>query len=280
MVQSGERVPVATSGELQIDGIGGEWWACARREQEAVRAGHRINYGLTVEDFSEGYAAIAYANACGVVMDSVLDVTWSTFGMWDHERIAACHHALVEYLSANFGCIEWVLELGSKRGLHSHLMFDTTALADFTVEGLIRRYLILITDEEPIKDESGSTFHYRHGKGDVWAQWARFKYQMKGLSPYAVLPAGDGFVPLDKFVDIGAIPQGVFDVQRIGWSDGIGRAARAKWIDVLPDLSVRADGPQLYTDHFLNWHRQQTGQEHFEGEVLPRNARPTIFPPQ
>lgn len=284
--RGGDWVPVATTGRLPLPEAMDLWLENAATEAAADAAGQRVSHGITYSEFCDAYEAFAFANCCGVVLDTRVDVTWSTIGLVSEAMVARAHRAFLELLGVRLGQMTVSLtyvavhEVGTTRDLHTHYtMFVPPGLAKpfericaTSLAAAAKRTLNLARDSR--------TLNVDVGEQSVSSQWSRFRYVMKGVSPNAALPAAAGepvSIPLWQFAELGDHFgfQGHIAMPRVEISSSLAAvrraAARNEYPDI-PDMSVRASGPQLYGTRFWDWHRARTGQPHFEGELASRRA--------
>lgn len=289
--KKGDWVPVQTNGRIYVPGAAEVWLNLAEEEVRAVAAGEHIAAGITYPQFCDAYEAFAVANCCGLILDTRVDVSWSTIGIEGEERVRAAHEGFVGFLETGLrswqtplACVA-VLEVGPTRGLHTHYTLsvpvpaeEKEAAANAKVfEDMCERSLLFGARRSQLnKLPSMKTLNVEVGTGNLASQWERFRYVMKGLSRHATLPPApgvEGLVPLHSFAGLEKYlhHQGSIAGERVFISPGLG----AKWrgelrrrFPTMPNMSVLIDGPNLYRSQFLEWHQQAP-----EGtEILPRNA--------
>lgn len=176
---------------------------------------------VTQEQFEKAYKAIALANCQGCLMDSRMDVSWSTSGLKSDVDKA---EALRRFLEALHGWFDrrgeparviWVQERSKKMGLHTHFQLhvprelkeDFRRAAPKMLETAMKRSLVTKGPVKTLKMEirRGSAF-----VGDVRTQWIKFRYLMKGRT------GRQGDVPfkrlgVSRFLDEGAVSAWLVD---------------------------------------------------------------------
>lgn len=222
---------------------------------------------ISAAEFCAAYRALAFANCQGFIMDTTLDVTWSLHGVTTEEAVATRQSELLwligTWLKERHLPIfsVWVLEVGPTYGLHSHIVIHMPArleaeFRDFVAQGLT--HLLCV----PLRDaEESTTFKLQARGGEVtFAQWQRFRYMLKGIDPWAIVPGNDQLPdqPLMKVASLDYHSQGTIRRPRLGISPDIGDAAQRRWQTVvdLPDMEITVDTPPRYNDFFLHWHDQ------------------------
>lgn len=275
-------MPVSTTGRLSIPGAAEAWLARAAHEAAEVAAGARVISGITYAQFCDAYEAFSYANARGLIMDTRVDVTWSSMGLLTEVDILAAHRSFIDLLAARFqqagmpfACVA-VFEVGATRGLHTHYTMHVPQSYYATAfEELCETTLICAVGRKLTKSDGNRTMNVDLGSSSIVSQWQRFRYVMKGVSPNAALPrqAGvNGTVPLHTFA--GLDPhfrfQGFIPFARVEVSDTLSSGRRAQQRQAcpeMPDMSVRTDGPQLYSPRCFEWYQAMRGNPIFGGTL-------------
>lgn len=280
-------VPFLTDGQLPIPGAAEHWFGQVALETRLAAAGEPVPHGITYRQFCDAYEAVAYANCSGLIMDTRVDVTWSTLGIVDADAIDKFETEFLSLLEIKFMRMGvpfiWyrVREVGRVRGLHSHFTLHVPRANTAVFESFCEVLLTTATGRKLRTDPNNKTVNIEVGRGDLESQWARLRYVMKGVSPYAVVPAAnadDGVVPLAAFAELDQTLEGMIVGSRVKVSANLAAANWAVERHELPDMLVRDGGPQLYTSRYLDWHRQRCGQGSFRGEFALRNAARLLVP--
>ena len=226
--------------------------------------GWGISRSLRWRQFVKGYEAIAFANCLGIVLDSSIDITWSMQGIHSDVVVAARQKAFLDAIRRWFerhdepAAYYWVLERGSRRGLHTHitlripphLVEEFNTYVNATLARVVKGPLVRTRTERTIMVKP------RAGRNLI-AQWNRFTYLMKALDK--TLIAFDRSNPVASprvanWTIINFRPQGEISVKRMGVSRFLDDATRRRWASVtdFPSMPIGDNGPPL-DDRYLQW---------------------------
>ncbi|RVT92992.1 hypothetical protein [Sphingomonas crocodyli] len=239
--------------------------------QEYKRAWEgRVTDAIGLTQFKRAYRAVAFANCLGLILNTKVDVTWSTVGVRNDAQIAQLQNQLLDVLRGWYrrkgvpAAWLWVLENGQTHGVHTHLFFHVPddQVIDFkSTNGFnefLRRRLQYIVKRPLLLTPDSKTVRISHVNGrQVGWQWERFRYMMKGLRVVdRRSPHSD---PTRRFAARGKLrlaDQGRVMGRRVGFSPLLQDRSIALWQqrNALPDLNVGHSGPIAYDGRFLAWY--------------------------
>ncbi len=263
-----------TEGDDRFSGISGSGYYATllgavlghtRREYERAWLGRGQTDSVSVLQFQKAYRAVAFANCMGLMMNTAVDIAWSTAGVEGDLAVTARQRDLLDALrrwcdrNGLPAAWIWVLEQGPKLGLHSHILMH---VPDEHVDKF-RQYATVTLSRLVVKrlanTKASKTLLIAHRWGNqITPQWLRFKYMMKGLTADSQLPARDEFENAIKFSERVAVrpkPQGQVRVKRLGVSRALDHAACKSWaaLNDFPSTQIRRDFEELYDDRYLRW---------------------------
>lgn len=230
--------------------------------------------GLTARQFNRLYEAVLFANCQAVVLNTMVTIAWSTFGLGHEVSVNKAHEAFL--ILFRHWCrdqrkvphaVIWVKERGKVLGLHSHLLVHVPPpfRREFYRWALRTVRSVAKGAETKLAFEANGprTLHIGENHADnVDAQWRMFRYLAKGVGPEELV----GLVSkehrgllLSEFAGLRASGQGEIIGKRAGWSTSLGEAAIARFSreEGLPlEFNDPSPGQNLYTDGALRWGRQ------------------------
>ncbi|WP_380789379.1 hypothetical protein [Sphingobium xenophagum] len=223
-----------------------------------------VSWSLRWRQFVKGYEAIAFANCLGLVLDSAIHITWSLQGIHSDLAVADRQKAFLDAIRRWFerhdepAAFYWVLERGSRRGLHSHIALripphltaEFHTYANATLARIVKGPLVHRQGERTMLIQP------RRGR-DIVAQWKLFAYLMKGLDSSLIFlnranPAASPRVSNWTFINFK--PQGEISVKRMGVSRILDDATRRRWraVNNFPSVLISVNGPP-FDDRYLQW---------------------------
>lgn len=234
-----------------------------RRTYERAWQARGLSTKLSAAQVKKAYRAVAFANCLGRIMNVPMTITWSTVGKADEAQVAACQHRFLELVRKWLHARKapalwvWVLERGSRRGLHTHLLLSVPdefkiafrGAAGPMLETAIRRPLLNTPASKTMKKEMRSALA-------VVPQWEWFKYIMKGVDRNLgwKLQGGE---PLFFHAKLNVKPsnEGATQLKRVGVSRNLDDASFARWrsLNEFPDMEINADSGALYGSRFYDW---------------------------
>jgi len=158
-----------------------------QRAWEEWGRGEHIHF----DDLKKAYRAVAFANCLGRIMSSRLDITWSTVGITADRVVAAKQGEFLDWMRrwldrhAGWASYLWVLERGTRRGIHSHMLFYLPHGMGQKFRTDAKRALAKIVERGLVDKPGEKTIRIRARGPELAAQWFRFAYMMKGLDPHA-----------------------------------------------------------------------------------------------
>lgn len=126
-----------TEGDDRFSGISGSGYYATllgsvygqtRRIYERAWLHRGLTTGVSAPQFQKAYRAVALANCLGMMMNTSVDIAWSTVNIRGDLSVNARQREFLDALRRWFDRNElpaawiWVLEQGAKLGLHSHLL--------------------------------------------------------------------------------------------------------------------------------------------------------------
>lgn len=247
------------------------------REQMRNRAPSSQYLGL--DAFRAAYQAVAFANCRGRVLNALITITWGTIGLTVDETIEmrlAQFLAAIDRWCAGYGIRPawvWVIERGTQRGLHTHIIASLPAMLQLDFRGWFWRALSHICGCDLLHTPASKTLDIRFGMDEnVGLQWEGFKYLFKGLSPrYRRTIRSTGVsTPLRPILGLDLSAQGWVLTERSGISPEFSPEAYQHWAAGLPfppeipRLEDIGSPNDLYTDRYLRWylHELAAGRRH------------------
>lgn len=227
-------IPASSSGRFGglYNAING-WEA----EERSVRPYRQGGEHLTADQYVDAYEAVATSNVLGQVMNAHVVVAWGTVGLNEEADVAGATERFLEGVRKWTDKVGvpgrwfWVLERGTRQGLHLHLLVHLPRgyRADF--ERWASRAIRRISGLEPLKTEQSDTLYVRLDRDEVAFQWHTFRYMLKGLRPGSGIRASDDPRMLLDIADKAGLKledQGNFGVKRFGVCRPLAKGARAK----------------------------------------------------
>ena len=266
--------------------LAGAIYGQTRRAYQRTWEAWGLSKDIAFEDVQRVYRAIAFANCLGRVLSTRLDVTWSTVGITSDVIVAAMQRRLLDWLRrwldrhAGWAAYVWVLERGTRRGVHSHVMLQVPDELGAKLRRDSETALTRIVGRPLVNEENCRTILVQPRGSDVWSQWRRFRYMMKGLEPNAGWPDNDepsGVHAYAERLHIEPRAQGEIDGKRVGVSRALDEASFRRWaaLNDFPPMEIAPWGGPLYDWEFWNWfvENQETIRE--PGETRNGNVRTT-----
>jgi hypothetical protein len=226
---------------------------------------------LSYDELMRGHRAAEFANAMGWVLNALITVTWPTVGVSADLEVELVQR---RFLAALDGWCRskslpsawvWVLERGSLRGLHTHILahlhprrrIEFQIWCAKTIQGLTG-YPLQDTDDSRTLDvqcmvELGTA-----------RQWRAFRYLFKGVDPRLgwIEPGALSTRWLANVAGLTPKAQGPIRATRSGVARGLELTAQATWLATHPsppysNLAAAVGPGDLYTDACLHWHFRQ-----------------------
>ncbi|WP_267381295.1 MULTISPECIES: hypothetical protein [unclassified Sphingomonas] len=262
------------------------WYEHAEREARAVAAGKHLAYGITYIEFVKAYEFVATANTHGLILDQCLDVTWSTIGIVGEAAVARAQSLLIGHIESWFSqhrtpfAMIAVLEVGARFGLHSHFIISNVPGSQLEFRKGCFNWLWDIARHRPVYSDAIKTFRLALEERGHLVQWGRFRYMMKGLSPWATLLHDEsvgGLIPLYRFAAINIKYEGEIGIPRLTtWRSAFAMSV-TEVLSLYLDHSFSVDGYQLYGDQFLQDRYLAVSENPSYWDLARRNAAAYII---
>lgn len=236
--------------------------------------------------FSKARRAVAFANCMGMVMNTAVDITWSTVGVTGDASVARRQMAFLDALRRWFdrngvtAAWVWVLEQGETLGLHSHILMHVPDELTLEFRNYAKATLTRIVKRPLLNTDDLKTLLIQHRRREqIIPQWWRFRYMMKGVKPNLVLVVGEEFGQAMNYADrvgVSPKPQGDVGVKRLGVSRALDDSAFKRWaaLNEFPDVAIRPNADELYDDRFLRWFWENGHQLRVPGMTRNGNSQP------
>jgi hypothetical protein len=234
---------------------------------------------IEFDDLKKAYRAVAFANCLGRIMSSRLDITWSTVGVAADLAVAARQRDFLDWMRrwldrhAGWAAYLWVLERGSQRGVHTHLLFYLPPGMGKKFRTDASRALERVVGCKLVDRPREKTLRVRARGQELAAQWYRFAYMMKGLDPHTGWRDADeqtGIYTYAKRVGLRTRSTGMIEGKRVGVSRALDDASFRRWREVneFPDMVIRRAESSLLHDGYYGWF-----QENRDRIVQPAETR-------
>lgn len=228
-----------------------------------------VTTGITKKQYERNFRAIALANCLGMVLNTKIDITWQTVGVESDITVAARQRAFLDWLRRWLerrgakAAWMWVLEVGSTRGLHSHILVHVPSkfqvrdkMKDAGVSGptfaeQAKKELARIVGRRLVDEPGRKTVLIRHRAAleDILFQWIWFDYRMKGLERSARAEAQR--LGQHRLSDQGMVTSKRTGVSRLLDKASVDRFVKANMFPFFTD----EQGRFLMDGRFFDWHR-------------------------
>lgn len=246
-------------------------------KQQADRAAGAwgVTWYLRNNQFMKVYDAIRLANCKGLVLNTMVSLTWSTVGLESDLDVAKVNRGFLELmrkwltLRGVSKAWVWVLERGETYGLHSHVAVHIPDFIEDDFKAWVMGAVRTLTGVKAVVDRRKRIYtisvdHAR--KNNLVVQRRFFQYLMKGMSPEVrVRNPGDchNSRRLEDVVGLKLRPQGEVTTKRAGVAREVDVSAQRKFFGAHPDLPLcplraGAISPnEVLTDVYLRWFEDQ-----------------------
>lgn len=218
-----------------------------RRSYRRAWAGHGWSELISPEQYRKAYQAIGLANCLGKVLDTSIDISWSTVHVTSDLTVAAHQKRFFDLVhrwlerNGEVPMLLWVLERGKKMGLHTHaltylprhLRKSFREFASRSLAGVVGRRLV---------PKPTATLLIQPRDGRSWkSQWVRYRYMMKGTKPR----------------------HGVVATKRLGVSRALDQRALADWLtrNQPPPALIEPAAALRMDDCFISYHREMENED-------------------
>jgi hypothetical protein len=241
---------------------------------------------IGVRQFCDAYAAVAFANSKGAILNTLVTLSWSRLGYEaDKEASSTFQSEVIKHmrewhshkadpLGRPFAWM-YAHERSAAVGLHTHLLVFIPYEWRTEFRVWFRRRVAQFSRVRQMPREALDIADARADR-PLWHQWRQFGYLMKSIDPQASLPVYPGSTLTVPLTDLIPWPQeGPGEVRckvRVGCAQVIGASARAKedWRSLL-DIGI-TDVRLLYGDFdYKGWQLAQ--KEEWERMQPPGFAR-------
>ena len=226
-----------------------------------------LSFGITESAWRGMYLGIVLANCQGFVLNSLVNISWSTVGIIDDERVEKANAdfcvSLRKWLKARKAPLGWVwcLENGKTFGLHSHILVhvpdafrdefrDHVPAAVATIAGHP------VVDDKKLKIKTVKVLYAREDR--FISQWSMFRYMSKSIDEGAPVLGHDGIVrPLREVLGLKRRQRSDVWTKRAGVNRMLQEKERKSFFKRYgtPPIGLNgATGPhEVFGDQYLVW---------------------------
>ena len=230
----------------------------------------KLSFGITESAWIGMYMGIVLANCRGIVLNSMVNISWSTVGISDDEDVADADAdfrvSLRNWLKAREAPLAWVwcLENGSRFGLHSHILAHIPdehrdEFRDHVPDAVAKIAKHPVVDDTNRKIRTVKVHHVREDR--FISQWAMFKYMSKSIDDGALILGRDGIQrTLREVLGIKRRQRSAVFTKRAGVNQKLQEPERERYFKEhgRPHIGLNgATGPRdVFGDRYLVWGRE------------------------